>query len=67
MFDITIDGKVYDFIDKYEIDSHTYIVFEDDDAIYVNEIIIENNETKFLPIDIDLQKKILDTLEIEYE
>ena len=67
MFDITIDGKVYDFIDKYEIDSHTYIVFEDDDGIYVNEIIIENNETKFLPIDIDLQKKILNTLEIEYE
>lgn len=67
MLDITIDGKIYDFVDKYELDSHTYIVFEDEDAIYVNELVIDNNETKFLPIDIDLQKKVLEALEIEYE
>lgn len=67
MLDITIDGKVYDFIDKYEINSHTYVVYEDEDGIYVNELIIDNNETKFLSIDIELQKKVLEALEIEYE
>lgn len=67
MLDITIDGKVYDFIDKYEIDSHTYVVYEDEDGIYVNELIIDNNETKFLSIDIELQKMVLEALEIEYE
>ena len=67
MLDITIDGKVYDFIDKYEIDSHTYVVYEDDAGIYVNELIIDNNKTKFLSIDIELQKMVLESLEIEYE
>lgn len=67
MFDITIDGKTYDYIDKYEIDNHTYVVFEDEDSIYVNEIILDNNQTKFVPINIELQKQILAALEIDYE
>lgn len=67
MLDIIIDGKTYDYIDKYEIDNHTYVVFEDEDGIYVNEIIVENDKINFLSIDVDLQKNILTALEIDYE
>lgn len=66
MNDIIIDGKNYDFICRETIDDKEYIVFEDEDGIYVSEYKIVDKELELIQIDIELQKKILEGLGIDY-
>jgi hypothetical protein len=68
MKDIVIDGKIYEFIDRCTIDNKNYVVFEDDDSVYVCEYVVnENGEVSFLVIDDALEDKVLETLGLNYE
>lgn len=67
MSDITIDGKNYDYIDKCTIGEKNYIVFEDEECVYVNEYKVVNNQIVFINIDVSLQEQILRRLNLEYE
>ena len=67
MNDIVIDGKSYDYVAQYDKDNKKYVVFSDEDSVYVNECIINDEEITFFNIDIELQKEILRSLGIAYE
>ena len=47
MFDITIDGVSYNYVDKCELDGKNYIVFDNEEGVYVSEYKYENEEFIF--------------------
>lgn len=67
MFDITIDGVSYNYVDKCELDGKNYIVFDNEEGVYVSEYKYENEEFIFITPDLEIQKKVLEMLGIEYE
>ena len=68
MKDIVIDGKTYEFIDRCTIDNKNYVVFEDEECVYVCEYVVkENGEIDFLVIDDALEDKVLEKLGLNYE
>ena len=50
IFNITIDGKNYNYLDNKTIDNINYVLFEDENARYINEYIIEDGAIKLIPI-----------------
>lgn len=66
MKDIVIDDKTYTFVSKYSCDDIDYIIFCDDDEIFVSEYRIVDNELELLRIDIKKQKEILESIGIDY-
>lgn len=67
MSDIVINGKNYDYVDKCSIGDKNYIVFEDDDSIYINEYVVESNELIFKDVELEIQEQVLRKLGIEHE
>ena len=64
---IIINGKKYDFLSTYTIDNNNYVVYTDDDGIYVSQYIEDNGDLSFINIDENLEIFILNELGVEYE
>lgn len=67
MKDIIIDGIAYDFIANTKMNGKDYVVFEDDEGIYVCEYFTSDGDVFFNPIDDELEDKVLESLGIDYE
>lgn len=57
-FDIIIDDKVYEYIDSILLNDKYYVAFMDDDATYIKEYKIKNNNIELYDIDDDLAETI---------
>lgn len=66
MDDLIIDNKGYSLITRKRFDNKDYIVFEDDDSIYVSEYKIVANQIKLVETSLDEQKKVLESIGIDY-
>ena len=64
MKDIIIDGVTYDFIANTTLNGKDYVVFEDQDSIYVCEYLIKDGEVLFVTIEDELENKVLESLGI---
>lgn len=67
MEDIIIDGVTYDLVTRTTIDGINYVVFEDEEGIYVCEYVVQNDEIFFKTISDEMEDKVLNTLGIDYE
>ena len=57
-FDIIIDDKVYEYIDSILLNDKYYVAFMVDDATYIKEYKIKNNNIELYDIDDDLAETI---------
>ncbi len=57
-FDIIIDDKVYEYIDSILLNDKYYVAFMDDDATYIKEYKIKNNNIELYDIDDNLAETI---------
>lgn len=57
-FDIIIDNKVYEYIDSILLNDKYYVAFMDDDATYIKEYKIKNNNIELYDIDDDLAETV---------
>ena len=57
-FDIIIDNKVYEYIDSILLNDKYYVAFMDNDATYIKEYKIKNNNIELYDIDDDLAETI---------
>lgn len=57
-FDIIIDDKVYEYIDSILLNDKYYVAFMDDNATYIKEYKIKNNNIELYDIDDDVAETI---------
>ena len=61
-FDIIIDDKVYEYIDSILLNDKYYVAFMDDDATYIKEYKIKNNNIELYDIADNLAETIWEML-----
>ena len=64
-----MNKKIKKIVEEFQFDGNPIKILENNqgniNSTYM--VILDNNQTKFVPINIELQKQVLAALEIDYE
>ena len=65
-FEIKIDNKSYEYIDSKVIDKKNYVLYSDDNNLYISEFEIVNNQIILKEVDPSLIKRVKEAFNIAW-
>lgn len=63
-FEIKIDGKTYEYIDSKKIDGKFYVLYADENSMYISEYEIVDNKIILKEVDNSLLDKLKEAFKI---